>query len=101
MQCKDIEDRPLLEFIAVEEYEKGYGVNEWDFEPPYSDLPKKLLRAKMGQLLKRDLIDGCNCGCRGDYTMQDKGWQYLGFESKLHWEADHTGVAIPLLVGVL
>ncbi|MDQ5861288.1 MAG: hypothetical protein M3536_03395, partial [Actinomycetota bacterium] len=51
MQCKDIADAPLLRFIAAKQAEKGMWVNT--FEPPYSDLPDNLFRAKMGQLMKR------------------------------------------------
>jgi hypothetical protein len=77
VQCKNIADAPLLRFIAAKELEKGMWVNTWDFAPPYSELPGNLFRAKMGQLLKRGLIDGCNCGCRGDYEMTAKGREYL------------------------
>jgi hypothetical protein len=76
-QCKDILDGPLLGLIARKQREKGMWVNTWDFEPPYSELPDNLFRAKMGQLMKRGLIDGCNCGCRGDYELTDKGREFL------------------------
>jgi len=77
MQCKDIADRPLLQFVATRQREKGLWVNAWDFEPPYSDLPDKLFRAKMDTLIRRGLLDGCACGCRGDYEMTDKGIECL------------------------
>lgn len=77
MKCKDIADEPLVRFIATKQAQKNLWVNTWDFEPPYSDLPDKLFRAKMGQLMKRGLITGCNCGCRGDYEITAKGLEYL------------------------
>jgi hypothetical protein len=83
MQCKDIADTPLLRFIADKQAEIGMWVCYWDLEPPYSDLPDKLFRAKMGQLLKRGLVTGCNCGCRGDYEMTVKGREYLEWDSAL------------------
>lgn len=78
IQCKNIADAPLLDFVAHKQAEKGYWVNTWDFlGTPYEALPDKLFRAKMGMLIRRGLVDGCNCGCRGDYEMTDKGRDYL------------------------
>jgi len=77
MQCKDIADRPLLRFVAAKEAEKGMWVNAWDFDPPYSDLPGRLFRAKMGKLIDKGYLTGCNCGCRGDYELTAKGREYL------------------------
>lgn len=77
MQCKDIDDAPLVQFVAAKEAEKGMWVDVWDFEPPYSNLPGRLFRAKMGQLIKRGLLTGCSCGCRGSYEVTNKGHQYL------------------------
>jgi hypothetical protein len=37
----------------------------------------KLARAKIGQLIRRGLVDGCACGCRGDFYLSDKGRQFL------------------------
>jgi hypothetical protein len=79
MQCKDIPDRPILEFLL--------GLNgrwgTWFTYEPMPDntvvlampkgTPEKLVCAKMRQLIKRGLVDGCDCGCRGDYVLTDKG----------------------------
>jgi hypothetical protein len=89
MQCKDIEDAPLLRFIARKQAEKGLWVNTWDFEPPYAELPSNLFRAKMGQLIKRGLLTGCNCGCRGDYEITNKGMNFI---------ANNNTPAIKLLI---
>ncbi len=39
--------------------------------------PKKLILAKMSQLIKKGLINGCTCGCRGDFEITPKGEEYL------------------------
>lgn len=78
-KCKDIEDVPLLKFIDEKQKEKraankGSWVHVWDFEgTSYFDLPDRLFRAKMGKLIKRKLVSGCNCGCRGDYELTGFG----------------------------
>jgi hypothetical protein len=101
MQTKDIEDRPILEFLrwinkphdpkhCNAEYEwtpdsckRGVWGN-WYFGGSHCvqrvmplDLPEKLVLSKMRNLIKRELVDGCGCGCRGDYVLTDKGKAFL------------------------
>ncbi len=40
----------------------------------------KLQRAKMTMLMNRGLIGGCDCGCRGDYEITNKGLALIGVE---------------------
>lgn len=79
MQCKDIPDLPILAFVAKH---GGIGCNwfEIDRDNPRSvrhampdNLPEKLIHAKMRQLIHRRVIEGCDCGCRGDFEITDKG----------------------------
>jgi predicted transcriptional regulator len=37
----------------------------------------KLCLTKMKKLIKRGLIKGCHCGCRGDFEITQKGIEYL------------------------
>lgn len=77
MQCKDIPDRPILEFLAS----LGGAWAHWfgdDFEASVTHampkgIPPNLVRAKMASMIKRGIVDGCPCGCRGDYLLTDKG----------------------------
>jgi hypothetical protein len=85
MQANDIDDIALLRFIDAKQHqlrdEHGTGwlpwVCMWDFEPPYTDLPGNLFRAKMATLIKRKLVSGCACGCRGDYHLTTRGRAYI------------------------
>lgn len=80
MRCKDIDDTSILEFL-----EKRPGVRcNWYFGgendvsaamPPGT--PDKVKIAKMRQLMKRGMVDGCPCGCRGDFELTEKGKKYL------------------------
>jgi len=87
MQCKDIPDKPILFFLA--------GLHRWathwtgdgismpsvaDAMPPGT--PEKLRLAKMGQLIKRNLVSGCTCGCRGDFEITAKGRELLSEQEK-------------------
>lgn len=95
MQCKDIPDRPILELLdrARREAPSGHAgwVLRWSYDgkpcildampPELGSLPEgqrdKLALAKMAMLIRRGLVDGCTCGCRGDFEITDKGRQAL------------------------
>jgi len=65
MQCKDIDDGIILEAL-----ERGneIGVSVDDLLEVIQ-VDRKLLLAKMSKLIRRGLVDGCACGCRGDFTL--------------------------------
>lgn len=91
LQAKDFPDRPLLEFLdALDGLWSTWCWSDhrdpcfWDHSvaplfPP--ETPDKLIRAKMAGLIRRGLIDGCPCGCRGDYELTDKGRAFLASSS--------------------
>ncbi len=84
-QCKDIPDRPILELLA-----KNPGTwHNWFEEDLWNgnvytvrramprNTPEKLILAKMAGLIRRGLVNGCPCGCRGDFEITPKGEQFL------------------------
>jgi hypothetical protein len=82
MQCKAIPTLPILQFLARHKGEwcylyhatgAGFEKNVVHAMPP--DTPYKLALAKMNQLLRSGLVDGCGCGCRGDWEITDKGME--------------------------
>ena len=78
MQCKDIPDIDILLFL---EQWDGIGWCHWfgnEYERSVTrafpaETPSKLVLAKMAKLIRRGVIDGCPCGCRGDFRLNDKG----------------------------
>lgn len=81
MQAKDIDDRELLAFIEATQHEKGLWVNTWDIQGKWLEIPHKVLWAKFAKLIGRGLLDGCTCGCRGDFEMTKKGRDFLHQEA--------------------
>jgi hypothetical protein len=86
VKAADIADEAVLAFLA------GLPPNRWATHfsrqgwteaeraqamPSVHDvapgMPEKVVRAKLGQLKKRGLVDGCGCGCRGDWHLTDAG----------------------------
>lgn len=41
--------------------------------PDYPNMPWKVVLAKARKLIRRKLIDGCDCGCRGDFEVTRAG----------------------------
>lgn len=80
MQCKNIPDLPVLEMLA-----KNPGQwHNWYFRDQFnvaSAMPagihEKLILGKMRMLMRRGLVDGCDCGCRGDFVITQKGLALL------------------------
>lgn len=76
MQCKDIPDEPILEFLAIH---GGIGCHAWNLEGEDGErsvlnampkgTPEKLALAKMKSLIRRGMVTGCGCGCRGDFEL--------------------------------
>lgn len=40
-------------------------------------LPSKLILAKARKLMRKGLLDGCDCGCRGDFVLTERGRDYV------------------------
>jgi hypothetical protein len=81
MQCKDIDDLPILKFL---DSLHGRWANWFDAKfcnsvrnamPP--ETPDKLVLAKMKTLIRRGLVSGCDCGCRGDFVLTEMGAAFL------------------------
>jgi len=80
MQCKDINEQPILEFLLKHEGQwcNWYFGDDRDIRQVFpTNCPPKLLLAKMQKMGRKGLVDGCFCGCRGDYEITEKGKQEL------------------------
>lgn len=81
MKCKDIADTPILRFLA----QRPTTWHNWIFgdekdvrQAMPANVPNKLVLAKMRMLIRRGLVEGCGCGCRGDFVISDQGLETLG-----------------------
>lgn len=67
MKCADLPDAVVLDIIATSLRPLGATILEvFEALPTY---PQKLVRAKLSKLIRRRLVMGCTCGCRGDFTV--------------------------------
>lgn len=87
MQCKDIPDTPILRFLAelppnqTATYGESFGRPSVSAAMPVC-VPDKLARAKMGQMIRRGVVDGCACGCSGGFHITQKGRDELALIPK-------------------
>jgi hypothetical protein len=54
-------------------------VDMYDFEisAQWTGVPVADIKAKLTDMLDRDLITGCDCGCRGDFEITENGKRLL------------------------
>lgn len=55
----------------------GYEGADFGLQLRFSEFPRKVLLAKARRLIKRGLLTGCACGCRGDFELTLKGKELL------------------------
>lgn len=81
MKASDIPDRLMLE--AIQDTHLNYlgalrhTVADHVRARASQEFPTKVILAKFRALRKRGLVDGCDCGCRGDWRLTDKGQETL------------------------
>jgi hypothetical protein len=85
MQAKDIPDETILGIVmAANEGSLGSRIPglpnypRWcliyDLEERLPSFPPKVILAKCRSLMKRRLMHGCGCGCRGDFYVCGSQW---------------------------
>ncbi len=69
-QSKDISDISVLNAIKKTTAEHG---GMWSclghVQEELAQFPERVVLAKLKSMIKRKLIDGCACGCRGEFTI--------------------------------
>lgn len=85
MKASDITDGAFIDAVSYccAEWEMGVA-SRWDVTAvlaghpedvgggprDYPDMPWKVVLAKARSLIRRGLIDGCDCGCRGNFEVK-------------------------------
>jgi len=88
VQCKDIPTLPILKFVqdrndnARDQWDARWcnwaSGDEYDVHKAMPEgLPDNLVLAKMRKLIRAGYLHGCGCGCRGDFTITDKGRTFV------------------------
>lgn len=83
MKCKDVPDLPILLMLAKRpgEWHNWYFGNDKDVSLAMpAATPRKLVLAKMRMMIRRGAVKGCDCGCRGDFEITEKGLTEISAE---------------------
>ena len=71
MKASDISDEQMLAAVRsdIAERRASIGACTWTLAER-EGWPRKVAGAKLDMMMRRrGLVDGCNCGCRGDWTI--------------------------------
>lgn len=91
IQAKHVNKLPILQFLKDLDGQWAcifkpddkcpmFDNSVWNVIP--MDIPYKVGLAAMANLIKRGLVEGCTCGCRGDFEITDKGREVLKANEK-------------------
>ncbi|MGW7630554.1 hypothetical protein ACWGKO_16690 [Streptomyces griseoincarnatus] len=73
LQCKDIPDALFLEAVRESARTPSGWAMRWDvhtaLEAVMGPVPEKVVLAKAKKLIRAKKMDGCACGCRGDFQL--------------------------------
>lgn len=70
MKASDISDDEFLAAMDAVTLPHGVAIL-WTIQDHMPEYPPKVVHAKAKSLLRRKVIDGCGCGCRGDFQRLD------------------------------
>lgn len=78
MQAKDCPELPILHLLGSKDgWWSMHGPEisvDRSVHPAFPpDAPYKVMLAKMSSLIRRGLVSGCDCGCRGDFELTAAG----------------------------
>ncbi len=71
IQAKDISDMVMLEALAKTRGRNGVPrwSTLWETQAELPQFPPKVVQAKLRSMIKRRVLMGCACGCRGDFEL--------------------------------
>jgi len=71
MKASDLSEPAILALLAerpgVWHTHDGEGIMPRVYDPTHPDAPPKVLLSKLRAMMRKGLIYGCGCGCRGDW----------------------------------
>lgn len=81
VKASDISDDAFLFVVDYIDTLHGRWTLVSDLEKEFGQFPRKVILAKAGALIRRDVISGCNCGCYG-------GFELTGFRHHFRYKSN-------------
>jgi hypothetical protein len=83
-QAKHLDTAKILEFVRDVKMPETDWTCIWHIqEQLFPEIPPKVVTAKMKALVRNKLVDGCVCGCRGDFELLKAGYRFLRKQAPL------------------
>lgn len=67
MKAADLDADKIVAIVAASDP----WANRWEIGAALGNPPEKIVLAKLRKMVKSGVINGCACGCRGDFTVPD------------------------------
>lgn len=77
VQAKHVCAAAVLVVVGLLCETRGHPACTWRIQDEFPQFPRKVVMAKLCSLVKRGMLEGCTCGCRGDFELTDKGREAL------------------------
>lgn len=81
IQVKHVETLPILQFLdniaprMAISFDRDFENSIFHAVP--EEIPRKVMLSKLRNMIEKGIIDGCACGCRGDFELTQKGKDIL------------------------
>ena len=70
MQCKDIDDGCILTWLLANQPAITFEGFDNYIGHAFVGIPRNLMMAKLKKMVRNGVINGCACGCRGDFKCE-------------------------------
>jgi len=80
MKASDISDKLILRIIHDQCVQRQLWAHLRDIQNALPKFPVRVVLAKLRQLVRRRLVNGCGCGCRGDFEIESAACAALGVQ---------------------
>ena len=68
MKASDITDEEIYQAVDGIMAKTGmWAASRWDIYEKFPTFPEKVVQAKLRTMVKKGRLEGCACGCRGDF----------------------------------
>ena len=75
LQAKDVSDEEICQALRTTRGMNGAPnwSSLWDVQRALPQYPPRVVLAKLSAMIRRKRITGCDCGCRGDFSLLEDG----------------------------
>jgi vacuolar-type H+-ATPase catalytic subunit A/Vma1 len=81
VKASDLDDRVVLRAVELSCVLRDSWTNTAAVAEAFPGSPFKVVAVKLSKLLRRKLLTGCDCGCRGNWELTEVGREFAGIDT--------------------